>query len=123
MVNKIISNVGTIFVPNANLGVFSDAACTIAITSLSWGALEPSTVNNKQFYVKNLGNVPLLLTSSSSGWTPTNGPTYLHLTWDRESTVLSSNTSVLSTLTLTVDANITGITSFGFNLTIDGVRQ
>jgi hypothetical protein len=123
MASKIIANSGTIFVASPDIGIYSDAACTLIISALAWGNLEPSSVTTKQFYVKNLGNVPMVLSSATSAWVPTNAATYIHPTWDKEATVLAVGASALSIVTLRVDATVTGITTFSSSMTITGTRQ
>jgi hypothetical protein len=123
MASKIIANSGTIFVSSPDIGVYSDAACTVVISALAWGNVEPSSVTTKQFYVKNLGNVPIVLSSATSAWVPTNAATYIHPTWDKEAAVLAVGASVLSIITLRVDVSINGISAFSSSMTITGTRQ
>jgi hypothetical protein len=58
-------------VATANLGVYSDSACTTELTSIDWGTISPSSSISKTVYVKNLGTTPLTIGMSETNWTPT----------------------------------------------------
>jgi hypothetical protein len=42
-----------------NVGVYSDAACTLNLTSIDWGNVYPRGSVSRTIYVKNTGNVPM----------------------------------------------------------------
>ena len=107
-------------VATANLGVYSDSACTTKLTSIDWGTISPSSSISKTVYVKNLGTTPLTLRMSETNWNPTsaNGP--ITLTWNRENAPLAANQSSSATLTLAIASSISGITSFSTNIVITG---
>jgi hypothetical protein len=123
MSTKVITVSGVIFTPNASLNVYSDAACTVPMPPLVWANLEPGGSATAKIYVKNLGNVPLKLNAVNSAWVPTNAGTFIHQTWDKENAILAAGANVLATLTLTVDANITGITNYNYSTSINGTRS
>ena len=43
-------------ISTANLGIYSDSACTQRITSINWGNLSPSSSVTRTVYIKNTGN-------------------------------------------------------------------
>jgi hypothetical protein len=108
-------------VNTVGLGVYSDAACTQNLTSISWGALDPGSVVNYQVYIKSTSNLPITLTLATDSWNPTTAATYMTLSWNYTSgTEIEPNTSLPVTLTLNVSSSVTGITSFSFNIDMTG---
>src|SRR5665647_3924163 len=62
---------------SANLGVYSNSACTTPLSSISWGNLTAGGTSTQTIYVKNTGSgLALTLSMGTSNWTPTtaNGP-------------------------------------------------
>jgi len=117
-VTQLVSSSGTI--TTVNVGVYSDSACTLPLTSIDWGTISPGTTVTRTIYVKNTGNTQITLSMTTNGWIPTsaNGP--LTLTWNKEGTTLSVGQSTAATLTLTVSSSISGITTFSVNIVITG---
>ena len=105
-------------VATANLGIYSDSACTQKITSIDWGSTSPGASITKTVYVRNVGTTAVTLSMSKTNWNPTtaNGP--INLTWNREGTVLAANQVSAATLTLGVSSSISGITTFSMNIVI-----
>ena len=118
--NQTVPLSGTI---NAvNLGVYSDSACTHAVTALSAGTLSPGGTATQTVYVKNTGNVAETLTMSVNNWNPASASTYLTLTWNRQNTALSAGQSIPATLTLTAAANTGSLTTFSCDITLTGTE-
>jgi hypothetical protein len=118
-VNQGLSSSGAI-TTSPNIGVFSDAACTQNMTTVTWGSVAAGTNVTQTIYVKNTGTGTLSLAMATSNWTPAGASTYITITWDKQNTQLSAGQSVTATLTLTVAANINGITTFSNGITISG---
>jgi hypothetical protein len=119
--NKSLPSQGTI--KAVNLGVYWDNACTNTTTAVNWGMMAPGSANNVTLYVRNDGNVAVKLNMTTQGWNPTNTPSYVTLTWNREGQVLNPKTVTTATLTLSVSASVSGITNFSFNIIMTGVEQ
>jgi hypothetical protein len=117
-VNYSVPSSGT--VTAVNVGVYSDEACTQALTSISWGTLAPGDSVDDTIYVKNTGNAQITLNMTKNSWDPAgaNGP--ITVSWNKESTTLNPGVSTAATLTLSVSSSITGITSFSVNIVITG---
>jgi hypothetical protein len=115
---KTISSTGVI--ASANLGVYSDSACTTALTSVSWGTVSPGGSVTKTVYLKNLGNTQVTLSMTKANWNPTtaNGP--VTITWNQEGAVLAANQVSTATLTLNVASSASGITTFSVDVVISG---
>jgi hypothetical protein len=115
---KTISSTG--IVASANLGIYSDSACTQALTSIDWGTISPGGSVSKTIYVKNVGNTQVTLSMSKTNWNPStaNGP--ITITWNRENTVLTVNQVSTATLTLSVLSTASGISTFSVDIVISG---
>ena len=119
--SKTLSNAGSIQIQTtANIGIYSNAACTTSLTSLSWGTLEAGENKNLQCYIKNEGDMPLTLSLQTSDWTPTEAENYIDLTWNYDSNPIAEGSVIQITFTLSVSPDIGGITDFGFDITIVG---
>jgi len=101
--------------------VFWDAECLNQVLTINWTTLEPSQVKNVTIFIKNTSNVPVNLSMSTENWQPENASAYLSLTWDSEGKNVNVNEATSTILSLYVAPNITGITSFTFDIIIAGV--
>lgn len=117
-VNQTIPSSGT--VTAVNVGAYSDSACTQNLTSINWGTISPNSTSTKTIYVKNTGNTQITLSMTKTNWNPANADGPITLTWDRENTTLNAGQVTMATLTLSVSASISGITSFGVDIVITG---
>jgi hypothetical protein len=105
-----------------NLGVYSDSACTQAVTTLNVGTLNPGGTATQTIYVKNTGNIPETITMTTNNWTPSGAGSSLTLTWNRQNTVLNAGASIQATLTLTAAANTGTLTTFSCDVTLTGTQ-
>ena len=105
-----------------NLGVYSDSACTQTVTALNVGTINPGGTATQTVYIKNTGNIPETLTMTTNNWNPTNAPTYLTLSWNRQNTILNAGASIQATLTLTASANTGTLTTFSCDVTLTGTQ-
>lgn len=126
---RTLSNSGSITVvtqppptQTLQLGVYSDSGCTTALSSVSWGTLNPGTTSNATAYLRNEGNVPVTLSAQASNWNPGSASSYFTFSWNQEGVVLAVGQTVQATLSLTVSSSITGITSFSFDITITATQ-
>jgi len=115
-----ISNSGT--VTTVGVGVYSDNSCTAALSTISWGTLNPGDVQTYTMYVRNEGNVPVTLNMAEGSWNPGSASSYISLTWNQENDVLPVGQVVQAVLTLTVSSSVSGVTSFNFDITITGTQ-
>jgi hypothetical protein len=116
--SSTISSVGTF--KAIGIGVYWDEALTSRVDTINWGALEPGTQKSYTIYIRNEGNIPLTLSISTSNWNPPATSNYLTLTWSYSGQVINAATTTPVTLTLAVSESITGIYSFGFDITAVG---
>jgi hypothetical protein len=109
-------------VSSANLAVYSDSQCTSALTSINWGSLSPGGNTSVTVYVKNTGNVALILSFSTSNWSPLNATRYLTLTWSYTGARFNPSSVLPVVLTLSVSPSIQGIDSYQFSVNIMGTQ-
>ncbi len=110
----------TASIKTVGLGVYSDSACTQKITTLSWGALSPGETKKQTVYIKNGGNIPLILSMTKGNWNPSTAASYITVSWNREGYTLPAGASTSAEITLTVSSSVSGITDFSFEITISG---
>jgi len=118
-VNQSVNSIGTI-ATSPNIGVYSDAACTNAITSVNWGSIAAGGSSSQTIYIKNTGTGSMTLSMITSAWSPSNANTYITISWNKEGTVLATGQIATATLTATVSSSITGISSFSNTITFYG---
>ncbi len=117
---QTLSTTGTITA--INLGVYSDAACTVPITSINWGATSPGGQTTKTIYLKNTGNVAETLSMATNSWSPSNAMSYLTVSWTPGTTSLAVGAVTPATLTLAANAGAGVISSFSLNIVITGTQ-
>ena len=120
--SQTLSSTGSIQIQTtAGIAVYSDSQGNTPLTSVSWGTLQPGGTQNVICYIKNEGSSPTTLSLQTSNWNPVSATSYLALSWNYDSQPINVGSSIAVTLTLTVDPEVTGITNFGFDLTILGM--
>ncbi|MDQ1279286.1 MAG: hypothetical protein QG670_546 [Thermoproteota archaeon] len=105
-------------IASANIGKYSDQACTRNATSISWGTCYPGGNATSIVYFKNLGTVNEAFTIQTSNYVPSMASTYLTLTSDYSGQSLTPGQVLKVTFTLKVSSGITGITNFSFNIVV-----
>lgn len=119
--SRTLSSTGSIQIQTSSgITVYSDSQCTTQLTAITWGTLTPGASQNVVCYIKNEGSTPTTLSLQTSNWSPTTAQTYLGLVWNYNNQPIAASSSVAVTLTLTVSSSISGITNFGFDITITG---
>jgi hypothetical protein len=108
-------------VKGIGVGIYWDSGCTSRVTSIDWGLAEPGTIQNKTVYIKNEGNANVTLTLQTSNWSPTSATTYISLGWTYNNQTILVNQVLQVTLRLTIASNITGITTFSFDIIVTAV--
>jgi len=108
-------------VKGVGVGIYWDSACTNRVTSIDWGLADPGTMQNKTSYIRNEGNANVTLTLQTSNWSPASAATYISLGWTYAGQTILVNQVVQATLRLTIASNVTGITSFNFDIAISAV--
>ena len=117
-VQRAITSTGLVVA--VNVGVYSDSACTLNLTSIDWGSVYPGGSVPRMIYVKNTGNAPITLSMTTASWNPGIAAGQITVAWDKENAVLNAGQSTSATLTLNVSQNVSGVTSFSMNIIVSG---
>ena len=116
--SRTIVSSGTI---NAiNIEVYWDIECTQIVNEIEWGIIEPGDSVIETIYIKNTGNAALTLSMSHFYWDPEEAGDYITLAWDKEGETIDPDSVIGAILTLFVSDSISGITTFSFNIVIEG---
>lgn len=113
---RSIANTGS--VKGVGVGIYWDAACTNATSSINWGILDPGSNKTVAAYVRNEGNAVVTLSKTTQNWIPSNASNYMSLNWNYANQALGVNQVLQVNLTLVILPAATGITSFSFDVTI-----
>jgi hypothetical protein len=111
---------GSAQIKTVGVGVYSDAAKTIPVSSIDWGMLDPGQSKTVSVYISNNGNVPLNLTMRTENWQPAAAANYISLAWNDNGSQLPAGSVRQIAFTLSVNASITGIQTFTFDSVIVG---
>lgn len=115
-----IYNYGSIQIQTEGVTAYTDASATTVLSEMAWGSITPGGSNSITIYIKNEGTTPLTLSGDVINWNPTNAPDYISIKWDYNGQTIAPNQVIQLTITLTVSPNISGISNFNFELTING---
>ncbi len=115
---KTITNVSGL--ETEGVGVYWDSNCARPRSSIDWGTLTPGSLEDIVVYIRNEGDEPIFLVKSEEDWNPSEAPRYLTLLWDYSRQRMNRGEALQITLTLTVASNITGISSFSFDILVTG---
>ena len=116
--SSTISSVGTF--KAVGIGVYWDENLTRSVNALDWGYLTPGSQKSFTVYISNEGALPVTLTISTSNWRPTTASNYMTLTWNYNGQTLTANKTIPVKITLTISADITGISTFNFDTIAEG---
>jgi len=116
-----ISNTGK--VKAIGVGIYWDSACTPKVTLVPWGSLNPGETKNTDIYIRNEGNVRIILSMTTDTWNPASASGCVALTWNRGGNILNSTASVKAVFTSSVSSGITGVENFSFDVVITGTES
>lgn len=114
----IVSVVENVEAPTVTVEIYSDETCTVPLTSITWGSVEPGGSSTSVIFVKNLGDRSVRLYLNTQGWDPSDAAKYIRLSWNCTGTVLEPSRSIPALLTLNVLTNATGVSDFSFQILI-----
>lgn len=101
------------------LAFYSDFSGTAPLTSIDWETIYPASSKDSTVYMRNQGADNLALTFSTGNWTPANASDYMVLNWDAGDSLTVEHGEIKPVVfTLSVLGNVTGITSFSFDIVI-----
>ena len=100
--------------------VYWDSNCSVPVSPIDWGLVEPGLASNVTVYIRNEGNYGVTLFLSADNWTPENASDYLTLRWDYVGQIINLGETIQVTLSLLASPDIEDITSFSFDIIISG---
>jgi len=106
--------------PTVEVGVYWDIGCSDEVSSVDVGDVEVGSIENMTVYVRNEGDTDVTLSMRTENWTPPEASSYITLSWDYGGQSISPDEVVPVVLTLSVSDDVSGITSFSFDLVITG---
>jgi hypothetical protein len=115
---ETISTVGSL--KTIDIEAYWEENLTNRVTGIDWGKLEPGNQKSFSIYFRNEGNSAVTLSMSTSNWNPSAAATYLTLNWNYNGQTIEADKNLQVTLTLSVNASITGITNFSFDIIVVG---
>ena len=111
-------------IASAGIEIYQTANLGEKLTQIDWGTFEAGGGAYIDCWIKNTGNVPVTLKTSTNNYLPLESQTWLTLTSNITSTfVLQQNSAVVCRLTLLSSPLITGITNFSFDVIVTATGQ
>ena len=120
LVRNNLYSYGSVQIQTIGVTAYRDVSCTTTVSSVAWGTLTPGRSSTNTIYVKNEGTSSLTLSLDTTNWYPASAPNYIALNWDYNGQTIAPNQVIQITLTLSVSQTISGISSFNFEIIIDG---
>jgi len=114
-----IPNVSAVETPNF-VGVYWDANCENIVYSLDWGNLFPGAIRKFEIYLRNESNESIILNLLTENWSPITAAQDISISWDYHGSPIYENQVIVTELALSVSNEIIGVTSFSFDIIIDG---
>jgi hypothetical protein len=115
---SVIHNQGII--KTININVYQDANCTLPLSVINWGTVEPSETRNVTAYLRNEGNTPILAFISTNNYDPLNASLFLQVYWNYDGSSIEPFQVFQAAIFLHVASNVTGINGFSFDIIIEG---
>lgn len=90
------------------------------LTQVEWGSIVAGSSITRVMYVKNAGDTEVTLSLLTDSWDPVVAEDYMVVSWDYDGVGLKSGGVVEIMLTLTVEASISVLGEFHFDVVIVG---
>jgi len=105
-------------IQTVGLEAFLDSNLTMKATAIDWDLMSPGGSSNVTLYLKSSSTIPAEIMFSTENWEPSVSQPFFNLTWNYNNQSLSPNHIIPVIFTLRVSENITGVTTFTFDLLI-----
>jgi len=119
MFSATIGSRGT--VKTVGVGVYWDGVCSKHVSYIDWGIVDPGSQENVRVYVRNEGNVPVVISLDAFNWDPLDASSYITLSWDYLGQPVEPEESIEVTLTLQISSSIENVGNFDFDIEIAGI--
>jgi len=113
---------GAAIIPN-EVGVYWDSECSVVVSSIDWGTLEPGSVMNTVIYIRNEVEEPQFLSMSTINWNPSKASEYITLIWNYSGRLIYPGEILQIKLVLSISRYIEGISNFSFDILIAGIQN
>ena len=107
-----------------DLGIetYWDSKCTIRVSSIDWGALEPGTNKTVTLFIKNKGKTPVTLSYYVANCEPFEITNWLTLAWDYTGQSIKFKEVIQVVFDLYTSENADPMETFSFDIIIAGVE-
>jgi hypothetical protein len=112
-----ITSIGQIV--TCGVGVYQNQMCTTALTSISWGEVNPGASVICAAYLENTGDSNVTLSLAESNWSPTSASSVLTLVWNAPA-ILEPSQVVAVNFTLTASESTGTLAAFSFDIDVMG---
>ncbi|MEM3378386.1 MAG: hypothetical protein QW674_05515 [Candidatus Bathyarchaeia archaeon] len=120
-VDVSILNTGLInYNPNIKIGTYWDANCENKVSYINWGLLEPGSNKKISLYLRNEGEVPVMLKIKTINWHPSNVTDYINLISEYVNNIIEVNETVSVSFGINVSIDIFEIKNFYFEIELIG---
>jgi len=109
--------------PTVKIGVYTGSDCAVSVTEIDWGTLMPGDAAKRSVYIRNEGNVPVVLYLNVENWNPPEASSYMALDWNYIGAQIPVTTGISTEFQLTIFSNCTSITNFSFDIVITAEGQ
>lgn len=106
--------------PDIEIDVYEDSSCSTVLTSVEWGEIEVGGFSTASLYVKNNGDLSIVLGLSTENWSPSIAEDHLSVYWDYDGSSVPPGDGIDVTLTLDVDSDCPELGGFSFDIVITG---
>jgi len=103
-----------------NVEIFEDQNCTKILEFIDWGNITINSNYTRIAYLRNPGNVPLLLTMNTSDYNPSEVELVINLTWNLEGSTIYPSEVKKCTFLLTTGQEHYFVKNFTFLIHIYG---
>jgi len=104
-------------------GVTKTVGIQCSESFINWETPSPGDIVNRTVDITNNGTVQMTVYLTTENWQPVNASMYLNCTWDLEGFTLQPNETHSAIISLYVSPEITGITTFSFDIILTGVEK
>ena len=98
--------------------VYSDAGLTQLVTYQDWGYIDPGEQKVVTWWIVNTGNAPGNLSMWTDNWVPAEAELYFTVSWNYTGVTIDPAQYVVVEYRIYCDPNVTGITNFNYDTTI-----
>ena len=100
------------------IGIYWDSECINEVYSIDWGDLSPGSSIPVTVYIRNEADSPVCLSLNTTDWDSPEASEHISLDWNYTGNTMSPEDATKTTLKLSISPQISGVTTFSFNIDI-----